>query len=121
NKLHYACTGFTAAELIHQRADAAHPNMGLTSFKSDFVKRTDVTIAKNYLSETEIDELNRVVSMWLDFAEDQAKRRQQVFLKDWQIKLDQFLEFNERQVLDNAGSVSKKTADEKAFAEYERF
>lgn len=121
NKLHFASTGLTAAELIAQRADATLPNMGLTSFKGDEVRKTDVIIAKNYLQETEIDELNRIVSMWLDFAEDQARRRQQVFLKDWQLKLDEFLEFNERQVLNNSGSLSKDEADEKATAEFEYF
>ncbi|MDX6021382.1 RhuM family protein [Scandinavium sp. V105_16] len=114
NKLHYASTGMTAAELIAKRVDAGQPNMGLTSFKYDEVRRTDVTIVKNYLNTNEIDELNRIVSMWLDFAEDQAKRRKQVFLLDWQTKLDQFLEFNDREVLQNSGSVSKKEADEKA-------
>lgn len=121
NKLHFAATGMTAAELITQRVDATLPNMGLTSFKGDEVRKTDVTIAKNYLKVTEIDELNRIVSMWLDFAEDQAKRRQQVFLKDWQVKLDQFLEFNDRQLLNDSGSLSKHSADEKANAEYDHF
>lgn len=114
NKLHYASTGMTAAELIAQRVDVSQHNMGLTSFKYDEVRRTDVTIAKNYLNATEIDELNRIVSMWLDFAEDQAKRRKQIFLNDWQTKLDQFLEFNDRDVLQNSGSVGKKEADHKA-------
>ena len=117
NKLHFACTGQTAAELIHQRVDASLPHMGLTSFKREEVRKSDVTIAKNYLNQQEIDELNRIVSMWLDFAEDQAKRRQQVFLRDWQDKLDQFLQFNDRNVLQGAGKISKQQADEKALAE----
>ena len=121
NKLHFACTGKTAAELIHQRANAALPHMGLTSFKGDEVRRGDVTVAKNYLNQSEVDELNRVVNMWLDFAEDQARRRQQIFLRDWQEKLDQFLQFNDRDVLQGAGSISKKMADDKAQAEYEHF
>jgi len=121
NKLHFACTGHTAAELIHQRADASKPNMGLTSFKNEEVHKSDATVAKNYLSQDEVSELNRIVNMWLDFAEDQARRRQQVFLRDWQIKLDQFLRFNDRDVLQGAGSVSKKAADTKAKAEYELF
>lgn len=121
NKLHYACSGHTAAELIYERADADKPNMGLTSSKGAEVRKGDVTTAKNYLSETEIKELNRIVVMWLDFAEDQAERRQQVFLHDWQTKLDQFLQFNERNVLAGSGQISKKQADEKASAEYERF
>jgi len=121
NKLHFACTGLTAAELIHQRADARQPNMGLTSYKGEEVRKSDVTVAKNYLNQNEVSELNRVVNMWLDFAEDQARRRQQVFLRDWQLKLDQFLQFNERDVLQDAGKISKKAADEKAQTEYAQF
>lgn len=121
NKLHFACTGHTAAELIHQRADASQLHMGLSSYKGDEVCKSDVTIAKNYLSKDEVSELNRVVNMWLDFAEDQARRRQQIFLRDWQDKLDQFLQFNDREVLQGAGKVSKKMADEKAQAEYVQF
>lgn len=108
NKLHFACTGMTAAELINSRADASQPDMGLTSYKSDEVRKTDVTIAKNYLRENELKELNRIVNMWLDFAEDQALRRKQVFLQDWDTKLDQFLSFNDRDVLQGAGGISKK-------------
>jgi hypothetical protein len=121
NKLHFAATCMTAAELIESRADHLFPNMGLTTWKGDEVRKTDVTIAKNYLKEGEIKGLNRIVTMWLDFAEDQAKRRKQVFMKDWEQKLDDFLHFNERQVLPNAGKVSKQTADEHARAEYEKF
>ncbi|MHC9056408.1 virulence RhuM family protein [Pantoea sp. y20] len=121
NKLHFACTGYTAAELIHLRANASQPHMGLTSFKGEEVRRSDVSVAKNYLVKDEVSELNRVVTMWLDFAEDQARRRQQVFLRDWQSKLDQFLQFNDRDVLQGAGSISKKMADEKAQAEYGQF
>ena len=121
NKLHYACTGHTAPELIAQRADAAQPNMGLTTFKGSEVRKGDVTTAKNYLTEAEINALNRIVVMWLDFAEDQASRRQQVFLHDWQTKLDQFLQFNDRDVLSDAGQISKQQADEKALSEYQRF
>ena len=114
NKLHFAATGKTAPELIASRADASAPNMGLTSFKGDEVRKTDVTIAKNYLHEDEIKQLNRIVNMWLDFAEDQALRRKQVFLQDWNNKLDQFLEFNDRDVLQGAGHITRKAADEKA-------
>ena len=121
NKLHFACTGQTAAELIHHRVDASLPHMGLTSFKGEEVRKGDVTVAKNYLNKQEIDELNRVVSMWLDFAEDQAKRRQQVFLRDWQDKLDQFLQFNDRDVLSGSGKISKQQADNKAHHEFERY
>ncbi|MBW5892485.1 virulence RhuM family protein [Pectobacterium polaris] len=121
NKLHYACTHMTAAELIASRVDASKPDMGLTSYKDDEVRKTDVTVAKNYLREDEIKELNRIVNMWLDFAEDQALRRKQVFLQDWTDKLDQFLSFNDRDVLNGAGKISKKEADDKAKLEFDRF
>ena len=121
NKLHYAATGMTAAELIRERADYLRPNMGLTSWQKDEVRKSDVTIAKNYLTEDEIDGLNRIVTMWLDYAEDQARRRKQVFMKDWQEKLDEFLRFNDRKVLGHAGNVTKKEADEFARREYDKF
>jgi len=121
NKLHFAATGKTAPELIAERADAGQANMGLTSWKGAVVRKGDVTIAKNYLKEDEIAELNRIVVMFLDYAEDQAKRRKQVFLKDWKAKLDDFLRFNERGVLADAGTVSREAADEKAQQEYDRF
>jgi len=121
NKLHFAATGMTAAELIQSRADHLLPNMGLTTWKGGEVRKTDVTTAKNYLNESEINELNRIVTMWLDFAEDQAKRRKQVFMKDWEQKLDDFLRFNERRVLPNAGKVSKQAAQEHAKGEYDKF
>ncbi len=121
NKLHYAATGLTAAELIQSRADHSRPNMGLGTWKAGEVRKTDITVAKNYLGEQEIDELNRIVVMWLDYAEDQARRRKQVFMKDWERKLNEFLAFNERKVLPNAGSVSKKAAEEHARQEYARF
>lgn len=121
NKLHFAATGQTAAELIHSRADASQPNMGLTVWKGEIVRKGDVTVAKNYLNQQEVDELNRIVVMWLDYAEDQARRRKQVFLADWQQKLDEFLRFNERDVLNNAGSIGKQQADDKAKQEYEAF
>ena len=100
NKLHFAVTGKTAAELIAERADSTQPHMGLTTWKSGSVQKADVTVAKNYLLEPEIQSLNRIVTMWLDYAEDQALRRKEVFLKDWAEKLDGFLTFNERQVLE---------------------
>ncbi len=121
NKLHFAATGMTAAELIRKRADAGLPNMGLTSWKAGEVRKTDVTIAKNYLHEEEIDGLNRIVVMWLDFAEDQAIRRKQIFMKAWETKLDEFLKFNERHVLPDAGKVTKQEADDYARNEYEHF
>lgn len=86
----------TAPELIASRADRSKPYMGLTSWKGDTLRKTDVTVAKNYLSQEEIGELNRIVTMWLDYAEDQARRRKQVFLKDWETKLNEFLRFNSR-------------------------
>ena len=121
NKLHFAVTGRTAPELIAERANSAEPNMGLTSWKSDAVRKADVTIAKNYLHEGEIDELNRIVVMFLDFAEDQARRRQQIFLRDWQTRLDEFLRFNDRNVLPDGGTVTRDEANEKAQREYDDF
>ena len=121
NKLHFAATGMTAAELIARRVDHERPNMGLTSWKGELVRKGDVTIAKNYLSTEEIGELNRIVTMWLDYAEDQARRRKQVFLSDWAAKLDEFLRFNERAVLPDKGRVGKADAEAQAEAEYERF
>ncbi|MCK9522638.1 MAG: virulence RhuM family protein [Proteobacteria bacterium] len=121
NKLHFAATGMTAAELIRSRADHLLPNMGLTAWRGSEVRKVDVAVAKNYLQEVEIDELNRIVVMWLDFAEDQARRRKQVFMKDWEQRLDNFLRFNERRVLSHAGKISKQAADEHAKTEYEKF
>ena len=121
NKLHFAVTGQTAPELIARRANAAEPHMGLTSWKGDLVRKGDVTIAKNYLREAEIAELNRIVVMFLDYAEDQAQRRKQVFLNQWPVKLDEFLEFNERRVLPGLGSVSRESADGHANREFDRF
>ena len=121
NRLHFAATGKTAPELIAGRADRSKSNMGLTAWKGGVVRKADVTVAKNYLTQEEIGELNRIVTMWLDFAEDQARRRKQVFLKDWETRLNEFLRFNEREVLGDKGSVSKAAADARAEAEYEEF
>jgi len=121
NKLHFAATGLTAAEIIHQRADYNQANMGLTNWKSDSVRKGDVTVAKNYLDSDEINELNRIVVMWLDFAEDKARRRKQVFFREWAERLDDFLRFNERSVLTHPGKISKKIADDKAKQEYDKF
>lgn len=121
NKLHHATTGMTAAEIISTRVDADKPNAGLTTFKGEEVRKGDVTIAKNYLTQAEVSELNRIVTMWLDFAEDQALRRKQVFLNDWNEKLDSFLAFNDRNVLQGAGSITKKQADLKAKTSYEHY
>jgi hypothetical protein len=121
NKLHFAVTGKTAPELIAERADATQPNMGLTTWKGSAVRKGDVTVAKNYLRENEITELNRIVVMFLDFAEDQAQRKKQIFLRDWQSRLDDFLRFNERGVLGDGGQISRQSADSYAEREYERF
>jgi hypothetical protein len=121
NKLHFAASGKTAPELISGRADHTKPNMGLTTWRGAQVQKSDVTIAKNYLSHDEIGELNRIVVMWLDYAEDQAKRRKQVFLRDWETKLNEFLQFNERPVLKDAGRVRKEKAVGMAAEQYEQF
>ena len=121
NKLHFACTGQTAAQIVFNRADASQPLMGLTHTATGSVRKSDIKTAKNYLRQDEISELNRIVTMWLDFAEDQARRKKQIFLRDWQEKLDQFLQFNDRKVLKDSGKISKKQADEKAAAEYEHY
>ncbi len=121
NKLHFAISGKTAAELIAERANASKPNMGLSSWKGSKVRRHDVTIAKNYLNKDELDKLNRIVVMYLDYAEDLALRRRQIFMKDWREKLDAFLQFNERDILQNAGMVSKAVADQLAIEQYEKF
>ena len=106
NKLHFAISGQTAAEIIAARADSSKPNMGLTSWKGEKVRKGDVSIAKNYLNKDELEALNRIVTMYLDFAEDQAKRHRQVFMSDWRSKLDSFLQFNERNILTHAGIIS---------------
>ena len=121
NKLHFAIHGHTAAELISKRADAEKDNMGLTSWSGSRVRKKDVTVAKNYLNENEIKELNRIVTMYLDYAEDQAERNNPIYMKDWEEKLNKFLQFNEREILTNAGKVRKKVAKEIAQDEYEKF
>ena len=121
NKLHYSVTGHTAAELIVERADHTTPNMGLSSWKGDVVRKGDVTVAKNYLRDGEIDELNRIVVMFLDFADDQARRRRQIFMQDWATRLDDFLRFNERRVLDHPGTISHDAAEQRARDAYALF
>ena len=121
NKLHFAVTGLTAPEIIAQRVNPEQPNMGLTSWSGARVIKKDVKVAKNYLKEAEIKELNRIVGMFLDYAEDQAQRRKQVFLKDWPERLDAFLSFNDRDVLPGLGSVSRDAAEQRALAAYEQF
>jgi hypothetical protein len=121
NKLHYAVTGLTAPEIIAQRVNPELPNMGLTTWKGTRVRKDDVKVAKNYLQENEIKELNRIVGMFLDYAEDQAQRRKQVFLKDWPERLDAFLSFNDREVLPGLGTISRAAAEQRAFAAYKQF
>jgi len=120
NKLHWAITHQTAAEIIYSRADSQKQNMGLTTWKNTHagqIRKTDVHIAKNYLNEVELNGLNRIVSMYLDFAELQAINGKLMTMSDWKNKLDAFLQFNEREILTNAGTVSAEIA--KAFAETE--
>lgn len=121
NKMLWAITGQTAAELIAARADAAAPNMGLTSWRGKQVRQKDVTIAKNYLNGEEIDELNRIVTMYLEFAEDQARRRKTMSMADWAGRLDAFLSFNEREVLSHAGKLRAEVAEKLALKRYEDF
>jgi hypothetical protein len=121
NKLHWAIHGHTAAELISERTDADKPHMGLTAWKGAKVRKGDVGVAKNYLSEDELRSLNRIVTMYLDYAEDQAERHQPMTMQDWREKLDTFLQFNQRAVLQDAGTVSAEVAKALAEAEYEKF
>ena len=121
NKLHFAIHGKTAAELISDRANAKKENMGLTTWKGDKVRKQDVTVAKNYLSEKELKSLNRIVTMYLDYAEDQAERQRPMYMKDWADRLNAFLQFNNRDILENAGKVSKAVADKIAIEEYELY
>lgn len=124
NKLHWAITGHTAAELIAKRADAEKPNMGLTTWKrapKGKVLKGDISTAKNYLSEKELKSLNRIVTMYLDYAESQAERQNAMTMEDWIEKLDGFLEFNDYEILQDAGKVSAKVAKKLAEEEYEKF
>ena len=111
----------TAAELIVERANPKLPNMGLKSWKGSRVRQQDVTIAKNYLDHPEIEELNRIVVMYLDHAEDQARRRRAMTMAEWEEKLDAFLLFKERDLLDHAGKISAQVAQKLAFERYEEF
>ena len=124
NKLHWAIHGHTAAEVVQRRADAGQSRMGLTTWKnapSGPIRKTDVTVAKNYLSRDELAELNRIVSMYFDFAEDQAHRKQPMHMAGWVGKLDAFLQFNERNILTHAGTVSHQLAEDHAHAEFARY
>ena len=124
NKLHWAVTGKTAAEIIAERADATKPSMGLTTWKNapqGKILKSDIGVAKNFLIENEIKELERIVSMYLDYAENQAARQIPMRMADWVEKLDAFLEFNEYEVLTNAGKVSAEVAKRLAQEQYDRF
>lgn len=124
NKLHWAISKQTAAEIIHSRADSKKNGMGLTTWKNapkGSIRKTDVSIAKNYLDEKELDQLNRIVTLYLDYAEIQAKRGKVMYMKDWVKKLDAFLQFNEWDVLDNPGKVSAEVAKTFAETEFEKY
>lgn len=125
NKLEFAITKMTAAEIVNSRADSSQPNMGLTSWrdkkKDGKIVKTDVSVAKNYLSETELSELNSVVTMYLDYAELQATRNKLMSMKDWVDKLNGFLQFNEYELLTSAGTISKAVAKKFAEEQFEKF
>jgi len=121
NKLHWAITGMTAAEIIHKRANSGKPNMGLTSFRGEKVRKGDVVIAKNYLKENELRALNNLVEQYLVFAEGQAMRRIPMYMKDWIDKLNGFLSLNDRDILEDAGRISHDMAKQLAGEEYEKF
>ena len=121
NKMHFSAHGHTAAEVIYERADAQKDFMGLTSWTGGFPKRHDAEIAKNYLSKEEIDTLNRIVSLYLDFAELQASAHKPMYMRDWIQKLDDFLKLSGKELLTHSGTISKEVAKEKANVEYDKF
>jgi hypothetical protein len=121
NKMLFAVTQKTAAEIVVERADADHPNMALTNWSTHRVRKTDVIIAKNYLNHAELDELNRIASMFLDFAEDRTARRLSMHMDDWRQFVDRFMEFNERPLLKNAGSISSEQMQKIAHERHEQF
>ena len=121
NKMLWAVTGHTAAEIISKRSNPELPNMGLTSWTGSKVRKIDVDTAKNYLAEEEADELNRIVTMYLDYAEDQAKKRKSITMAEWEQKLDVFLSFNERELLTHAGKISANIAKQLAEERYDLF
>lgn len=121
NKMHFSAHGHTAAEVIYERADAEKDFMGLTSWTGAMPKRTDADVAKNYLSADELDTLNRIVSLYLDFAELQAKSHQPMYMKDWIHKLDDFLKLSGKELLTHAGRISAEIAKQKADMEYDKF
>ena len=124
NKLHYAIHGHTAAELIRKRADSSKPHMGLTFWASapeGKVLKTDVAVAKNYLTKDELDSLGRIVNAYLELAEDRARRKIPMSMEDWSKRLDAFLEFDDREVLQNSGKVSARLAQTHAESEFEKY
>ena len=121
NKVHWAITGQTAAEIVHNRVDAAKPNLGLTNWRGAVIRKQDVSIAKSYLSEPELAALNNLVEQYLIFAEGQAMRRIPMHMADWIKKLDAFLKLNDRDILTHAGRISHEMAQAKAELEYNRF
>lgn len=121
NKMLWATTHKTAAELIVERADPKLPNMGLTSWDGSRVRQQDVTIAKNYLTQPELEELNQIVVMYLDYAESQAKRRKTMTMEQWEEKLDTFLTFNEKDLLNHAGKISAQVAEKLSLERYFEF
>lgn len=121
NKMHYAAHGHTASEILMLRADSQQPFMGLTSFESNKPRKSDVVIAKNYLNEDELNILNRIVSAYLEFAELQALRKKPMYMKDWIVKLDDFIKLSDSEILENAGKVSHLEATTKAMLEFERY
>lgn len=121
NKMHWAITGKTAAEIIHSRADADKPDMGLTNYRGAKVRKEDVVVAKNYLNEGELAALNNLVEQYLIFAQGQALRRIPMYMRDWVKKLDAFLNINDRDILNHAGRISHEMAKRQAENEYEIF
>ncbi len=124
NKLEWAITGKTASELVAGRADSRKPHMGLTTWKNapkGKILKSDIRVAKNYLTEKELSELNRIVSMYLDYAENQAKKQIPMKMADWADKLDAFLQFNAYNILQDAGRISAEVAEKQAEGEYEKF
>ena len=121
NKMHFAAHGHTAAEIVYLRADSTKDNMGLTVFKGNHPKKDEVTVAKNYLDEKELNILNRITSAYLEFAELQAIRQIPMTMKDWILKLDDFIKMTGSELLDNPGKISKLEAENKALAEYAKY
>ena len=121
NKMHFAAHGHTAAEIVYLRADSTKDNMGLTVFKGNHPKKDEVTVAKNYLDEKELNILNRITSAYLEFAELQAIRQIPMTMKDWIAKLDDFIKMTGSELLDNPGKISKLEAENKALAEYAKY